>query len=447
MLRFLLLMSKEINQIERRISVISKHLIGSAEPLPQRVETATQINLDKDAIARRRIAVIASHLAPQADVPNVSNATSGEVKNVKEVNHGKQYDNYYSGGDQSIYHKLYGGKIISRDESVLQEIVRQCLPNVQEDQNGQRVLKILDYGCGDGRYLQAILPITKFLKEKSNIKVELIAYDPSGVGLQTFEENTKKLNFIPVEGQCHGYKDINDNHSGNAGYVANILESEENNLRVKFIHGHVFDDHEHIKELIKPVHMTMCMYGVLSHIPMQKDRIQLLTTLGDLTQEKIILTLPSYRILQEQKKTYDYLRQEKHNGILPESLKEKGNVHYTRIEEDKTDGLFKAKSEKDKIVENAYHLYESPNEIRFELAAAKLKGEISAQKILHETTLTEYPYLAKFDELASAATPEVLLPYVAGYYLVTASRPKELKQESFVKKVSQSRTTERAAAL
>lgn len=361
-------------------------------------------------------------------VAQVSHGNSSMSAHAGQINHGEQYDAYY-GGHKSIYDKLYGGKVISRDKWVIKEIARKCLSKVKEDSNGERVLRILDYGCGDGRYLQAILPIAEYLKSNSNVKVEVIAYDPSRAGLEKFETNLGSLGFIKDSERSHGYHDIASQPGGTEGYLSNTLKSDKFNLSVKLVHGHVFDSPSHIKSIIgsDPVHMGICMYGVLSHVPMQKERIKLLKMLGDVVQEKLLLTLPSYRILQEQKKTYDYLRQERHINTLPKDVQERGNVHYTRRETYNKDGLHGAQEET--LVENSYHLYGSPEEIMFELGAAKLKGNVRVQKILHETTLTQYPSLAVADEWVSSAVPKSLSPYLAGYYLVTAWRPKELRQE------------------
>ncbi|MFA6060787.1 MAG: hypothetical protein WC756_21500 [Taibaiella sp.] len=309
--------------------------------------------------------------------------------------------------------------VTTRSKRVVWDVAMRCLPNVVMD-NGVRVLKILDYGSGNGRYLQAILPIATALKRNSNIKVELIAYDPNSQELKKFEKNLQEIAFKKVESQCHGYRDIECQPGGTQSYLANTYENEEINLRVKLIHGHVFDDLNHIKNLIGSAHMGMCMLGAVSHIPMKENRIKLLSMLSDVIMVRLILTLPSYMIFQKEKALIDMARST-FVELLIDDLKEPGNILYPA---DKEAGLEVSGSKT--AVKTIMHLYKSPEEIMLELRAAKLEGKVRVQNILLEETLTKSWTLSKADEYASALMPSTLAPYLATYYLVTASTAKKL---------------------
>lgn len=334
-------------------------------------------------------------------------------------NHGKEYDRYYS-GDESTYYKLYKDNIISRDRNIITEIALKCAMKVKSLPDGRKALKILDYGCGDGRYLQAIINIAKFLENKG-IEVELIGYDPSKTGLEKFEEKLQKASFQKVAE--NGYHYIAEDEGGTKSYVGNTFKNEAANLTVKLIHGHVDDKLDHIASLIGNVDLTLCLFGVLSHVPGRQNRIKLLDMFGDITSEgKVIVTLPGYRILSKQHEVFNYLRKEHYSKERLAHAQEDGDLYYTRYIQEKNGTT--------KQIENFYHIYQSSKEVLFDLAAAKLHpaNGIQVQKILSEATLTQNPLLSVLDEWVSWVVPLCLQDYVAGYYLAVAERPKELKK-------------------
>jgi hypothetical protein len=106
---------------------------------------------------------------------------------------------------------------------------------------------------------------------------------------------------------------------------------------------------------------------------------------------------------------------------------EAGDLYYTRTSEDSTG---------EKQVENFYHIYRTAWEVDEDLKRAGLtpKGGIQIQKILHETTLTQNPWLAYGDGMISQAISRIpaitgyrFTDAVAGYYLAIAERYKELQ--------------------
>lgn len=367
-----------------------------------------------------------------------STASSSGIKSEADAktNHGKEYDKYY-GGAQSIYEKLYGGNVISRDKWVIEQAIFKNIVSVLPDSHGERTLRIADYGCGDGRYLQIIAPIARVLKERG-VRVELVGYDPSKTGLEKFEGKLAAGGFSKIASEA--YRPIAEEEGGEKGYHANEWTGNSgSNLTVRLIHGHVHDALDHIAALIGPVHLTLCMFGVLSHVPQRQNRIDLLTMLGNITSEgAVIVTLPGHRILAEQNKLFSAFRKHQFTGIGEAS--EEGDVYYTRVGEDGK-----------KQVQNFYHIYQSAREVEIDLMAARLvpSGGVQIQKILHETTLTHSKTLAKIDEWVSWGMPSFVKDYAVGYYLAVAERPKELRKHpqpsSFVEKLAMSRESKDAS--
>lgn len=322
-----------------------------------------------------------------------------------KTNVGVSYDAYYQ-GEESIYKRLYGDNIISRDKTVIRETALQSTSHLKEGET----LRLLDYGCGDGRYMQAILPIAEILKERK-IHVELIAYDPSRAGLEIFEGKLLKTGFTQTSGS--GYHDIASEHGGNSGYTANVLINEKQNLTVKFVHGHVNDQLGYIEQLIGRADATMCMYGVLSHIESRQKRIDVLEMIGNITPNgNIVVTLPGRRMFPKEQKAYNFLREKNYPADDLKDAQQKGDLYYVRNQGKTPIKIF-------------YHIYQTMQEVIEDFAAAKLKCDVQVQKILHETTLTANPQLDKLDEQISATVsywiknPKII-DNLAGYYLALA---------------------------
>jgi len=240
-----------------------------------------------------------------------------------------------------------------------------------------RKLRVLDFGCGDGRYRAAAYEIAKRVRTHG-IDVELVAYDVSDGGLDSFKAKLRE-----------------------EGFGVNFTRD---NLSVSFVLGSVdSSDIEKNKIAIGNVDVSSAIFGVISHIPGRKNRVNTLRMLKEVTDGDVIITAPGWRILSKEFQHHKKLRE---SGSPYKLATEPGDLYY------------KAKGG----TENFYHVYWYKHELIGELAEAGLKGKVSIAKIGHETTLSYRPRTVGFvDELVSYFAynylPEKASEYLAGYYL------------------------------
>lgn len=305
---------------------------------------------------------------------------------------GKEYDIYYSGGQDSIYNQLYKNKCIDYDKWFLTKIIRQIALTTN-------TVKILDFGCGNGRYFQIFENIANIL-QKENKSLYLIAYDASLVALEYFQSQLVEKNFcdLPVINSTNEYT---------------IRDLKKGNITVRFIHPSRHNSINLIAQVTERVNLTVCLFSVLSHIQTSQERVNLIKVLKKLTDGYIVASLPSYRILQNEHKVFKFIRLNNFRMSidgLPLSL-EKGDILYAR-------------NFGDKHVENYLHLYESSEEIRDELAEAGItnKYNISIHKILHETTMIKYNILGILDKYVCRILSFISIKWIqdkiAAYYLL-----------------------------
>lgn len=346
-------------------------------------------------------------------------------------NAGASYDKYYEQGKTgkgSIYDNLYNDEIIPHDKAIIAEVIESTAN--QKEKEG--VLRLLDYGCGPVRCFKVLLECAEKLKEKG-ILLEYVAYDPSKVGLQVFQEKLMAEGFA-AEGESTFY-DIAQNSGGTQGYIAGKLKNIDKNLSVVLIHGHVDDKLGHIESTIGGVDATICMFGVLSHIEKREERIKILELLGNVTPKgEIIVTLPGRRILSKENEFFNYMREnfmsDKALSNFIKQTSEPGDLLYTRG----------AKDSFNKLV-IFYHLYYTLKEVEEDFGAAGLQKKIGIQKIGHETTLTRFPVLGIGDMWLSKAlsyAPEAIINKIVGYFLIRARALDYKDRKSFAERENRS---------
>lgn len=321
---------------------------------------------------------------------------ANEIYNISE-----QYDKYYEGGKDSIYQKRYNDTFIANERNIILTNINDFV----EKNSDIKQIRVLDFGAGDGRMMKIFIEAAENLKAK-NIKLEVVAYDISIEGLKFFENKLIKNNFsltTPsiILSNFRKYslsKLVKDNIS----FI--LVEGKSSKLSMDLI------------PIIGKVDKSFSIFGVYGHINPKEERIDTLKFLKAITNDKIIISVPSYRILEPDYQVFKYLH-EKRFALPFLNNFEKGDLFYTRPVEINGE---------EKFLHIFFHLFDS-QEIKNDLKLAKLElvdNEIKIEKIFHQVTLLNYPMLGKLDmylsKILSKILPESMINKVAGYYLIEA---------------------------
>ncbi|MFT6107048.1 MAG: SAM-dependent methyltransferase [Rickettsiales bacterium] len=255
--------------------------------------------------------------------------------------------------------------------TMLERVVGAKPSTVQPPNN---VVRIFDFGCGDGRFFDAVKNIADELS-KIGMRVEMVAYDPSQAGLDVYSRKlVKKYDFSQTESP-------NETSS----------RFSKDNLTVHFLKGEFSWTPEEVRESANALvpggsfDLTMCMFGTLSHIPKRENRVAFLKMFGDSVNKdgEVVLSLPNKlkRFVTEQ-------REQRKNP--PSEDMEEGDIFYGRKDKDGKEvvsGIF-------------YHLY-SRQEIIEDIKSAEMKGKGWTANVLGETVASKNPLLRNIDRALS----------------------------------------------
>lgn len=256
----------------------------------------------------------------------------------------EQYNQYYQSG-------LYQTRYPSANPNVLSFIHTQLslLPISPKSQ-------VLDFGCGQGRYLLALA---------STYNLHFIGYDISKTAISDLEEL--------------------------------LLLNHNTNNKI-----HLFSRKKKLNQYLKsaePVSLSLMMFGVLSHINSQAERIKILKENTQLLAPKhgaILLSVPNRRrrfLLKQIIKMAKNL-----------STKHSEDIHYQRQSN----------------IQLNYHLY-SLASLKEELALAGLDvTSCQAESILPEKWVLSHPFIARLDKHLCR-----LLPTQFAYGFLVLAQPKK----------------------
>lgn len=320
------------------------------------------------------------------------------------------YDQYYSSG---IYQKRYNDttnqtsseevigaaiRIIERKTLKLEKLIdtnKDEEIGLLSDRIKTNKLRILDFGCGDGRFFNAIIAIGEEAKKKG-VEIEFIAYDISKSGLEDFTKKMLKFDFK-----------ITDENDKN-------WKIKKDNLIINFVLGNEKSSPEQIAQNIGDVDMTMCMFGVLSHIYGRENRVNLMKMFAEITNKdgEVVISVPSKKRFSQEQKHYDFLISEQKIDDIHGIKMESGDLFYTR----KENGNVK--------VQNYYHVY-SAEELKEDLTKSGLIGQIKTDHVLDETRTTQNNCWKYIDRELAKFSTNYINNYIADYYLVSAIPEKD----------------------
>ncbi len=206
---------------------------------------------------------------------------------------------------------------------------------------------------------------------KQSIPVNYIAYDVTQDALVELERYLAESGYQKIAGE--ELHPLIEGLESSKGYIGPVYQKE--GQTVTLVHGKITDSNEHTQQLLNSLapQVTLCMFGVLSHIPGRINRQNTLKMFADITCGPVILSVPNVKSHAEKLARYDALRKE-HGSIG--LAQETGDIRYER---DLPDGG---------QVSIFYHLY-TPDEFMRDMIAAGLSDHIiGCANILPETDLT-----------------------------------------------------------
>jgi hypothetical protein len=344
-----------------------------------------------------------------------------EKKNITE-----SYNLYFKkNGQRSIYNNRFGKERLAPREK---NLVKLAFHRAFGSDSNEGKFVIIDYGCGDGRYLSAFEEIAHLLKRK-NIFLEVISYDPSIIGLECYQEMLLKEGYKYLDEARLTKRKYDLDCAQIQGYYAGALKKD--NLIIKFIHANPNDDIEYITKLIGGANssdIVLCMFGTLSHIPTQKARRAILSMFKDVVKKSgyVVVNVPTAKSFEEDLITYNKLREQK-------SILQKRQSPYSAADYDTVLGIaqeegdiYYCKFDVNNAVKNYYNIY---NKTRLEqdLTSAGLNVEfIDISTILHPAEISHSKLKAVIDELIIIMIPTNYIPAQwmdrIANYLVSFSR-------------------------
>lgn len=212
---------------------------------------------------------------------------------------------------------------------------------------GRNARGILDFGCGDGRYILPLLHTTT---------ARLYAYDICPVALTSLE---RRIADEPGRNRVQTILGPREDYTGGA-----------------------------------PVDLALIMFGVLGHIPGRANRVATLRRIRDLLTREgsghLVVSVPNAarRFRTEQQQHRAALAA----GTPRPPAREEGDILYSRLHDGERIELF-------------YHLY-SPEMLAGELHDAGFKGiRVQAESVWPESGVTRSKGLSMLDRLLRPITP------------------------------------------
>ena len=185
-------------------------------------------------------------------------------------------------------------RLIGTENDIYYEAIASRLPTASATKN----LSILDFGCGDGRVLEALANgIRNYIPQ--DIIIHLIGYDIVPAGLEALKRRLLLT----------GYVDSSAIHT-NKQSPANVLRHEKNNIIVTLILGDIETAPDQMINTItsgKSMDVSIAAFGVMAHMiddpTLDRDkqqRVAWMRAIGDVTQGDVIISISTPLEYQEE---------------------------------------------------------------------------------------------------------------------------------------------------
>lgn len=345
----------------------------------------------------RNCSRVSTESAVSNEDENKTQNTTNLVPQNQNSNHiertAQNYDHFYNpkDGKASHYDQLYLDKTLVRHERLMIKAALRSLEIARKDSNkkGAIDLRVLSYGCGDGRHRHVITKLANFLENKKvKVNIQLVGVDISQAAIDSYESKLKKE-----------YRDTQKNPDKDNWYKK---RSYAKVLPPSFIVPKSDESTKSIARKIGETNVAWCMFGVLSYLPTRDERVSLLKLIKQQTKGVTLVTVPGPRVMQKEQRRMQELREKSLSTGRAVNI---GDVEYER------DGV------PNKLF---YHIYQSSEEFAKELTDAGFVTQIINANTIHERILIQEPNLAKFDALfskmVSNSNQKELVDQTSSYY-------------------------------
>ncbi|MFC1658980.1 hypothetical protein ACFL0U_00220 [Pseudomonadota bacterium] len=291
----------------------------------------------------------------------------------------KQYDIYYTNGEKSLYNLQFSKVVIpTHDQSMLIKSFKKSLKEKKKFLPHIKNFRIFDFGCGNGRLHPVLEKFGKYLK-KNNFSLELVLYDISKVGLETYEK------FLIEKGYKYKNK-VNYRYKKNIYFGSTLVK---NNILVKIIMGTEKSSTMEIEKFIKNVDVSICMYDIINHIPLQQKRIKIINLLGRITNYDTVFTVATKALFKKEQKIYEGLRKQ---GFPLKMAINPGDLYYTHT------------GPNNESIYNFFHVYNSLELINDFKKADMIIRKFGIAIITNYTKINCGFIIFKLDEIISKIT-------------------------------------------
>lgn len=276
--------------------------------------------------------------------------------------HGTGYADYFRTG---LYASRYGG-VPLRSVAATQGAV-----NIVHERNATQPVTIMDYGCGDGRYYEHVIQSLEN-RNQQPIPTSYVGYDVTLEALQHLEKKLHGWGYFRIGGEK--LHELQEGKSSDKGYVGPIYKKGDK--LVTLVHGKITDDQAHTRALLSAFQpdVSLCMFGVLSHIPKRENRQNVMKLIADVTHGPVVISVPNIKSHAEKLEVYDAKRAASEDVGM---ATEQGDIYYGR---DLPGG---------RNISIYYHLY-NPREFQEDLEASGLASHVmGCANVMTEAALTK----------------------------------------------------------
>ena len=215
------------------------------------------------------------------------------------------YDVYFDNSQGiSLYNKRFtsSNKISYRETKFINQILKKYIA-----QNKGKEIVILDYGCGDGRYV-TLFENAAISFKNLGVKLKIISYDPSYSAILSYHKELEKSGY--------NINELNeqDNPTSSSGYKYSSFSKLDGKITIELVHGNILDDNQYILNLLggkESIDIIFTMLGVLSHIPTLEYRCSVIQMLYSMVKKNgyFISSLPLHGCFYDELITYNMLRE------------------------------------------------------------------------------------------------------------------------------------------
>lgn len=312
---------------------------------------------------------------------NISNNNSNEINN--KLN---PYNIYFEGGENSLYNSRFGKrKITYNEEYVIKKSFKKVLKTFYKNSElTNKVFKVLDYGCGDGRMFEIIERIAnKFPK----LSIELFAYDTCEVGLNICSNKLLNTKFDKVDDKLNKYQKNN--------LSIQLIKADQNNNLLEFFNN--------------SINLLICMFAVLCHIPGRDNRQNLIKDFKNLLNinGEILINVSTLKSISKEALAYEVLR--KHEKVFSKYFDSNAKKDFLKLAIEPGDLYYCVDNNKN-CTEIYGHVYNA-KELENDLKATGLS--FSKVKILsyrQPYDLSKSKFWDRIDQFISLFSSNMLLP-------------------------------------